>query len=78
MLYAALAQSPVLGGKVLALDSGAAEKMPGVRKVLITSSGVAVVADHFWQALKARNALKNHLGSRRQRASSTTPRFAPC
>jgi isoquinoline 1-oxidoreductase beta subunit len=57
MLYAALAQSPVLGGKVKTVDSAAAEKMPGVRKVLITSSGVAVVADHFWQALKARNAL---------------------
>jgi isoquinoline 1-oxidoreductase subunit beta len=57
MLHAALAQSPVLGGKVLALDSGAAEKMPGVRKVMITASGVVVVADHFWQALKARQAL---------------------
>ena len=57
MLYAALAQSPVLGGKVKALESGAAEKMAGVRKVLITSSGVVVVADHFWQALKARRAL---------------------
>jgi len=57
MLYAALAQSPVLGGKVKTLDSGAAEKMPGVHKVMITASGVVVVADHFWQALKARNAL---------------------
>jgi isoquinoline 1-oxidoreductase subunit beta len=57
MLYAALAQSPVLGGKVKTVDSAAAEKMPGVHKVLITSSGVAVVADHFWQALKARDAL---------------------
>ena len=57
MLYAAFAQSPVLGGKVLALDAGAAEKMPGVRKVLITSGGVAVVAEHFWQAVKARKAL---------------------
>jgi isoquinoline 1-oxidoreductase beta subunit len=57
MLYAALAQSPVLGGKVKTVDSAAAEKMPGVRKVMITSSGVAVVADHFWQALKARKAL---------------------
>jgi isoquinoline 1-oxidoreductase beta subunit len=57
MLYAALAQSPVLGGKVKSVDSAAAEKMPGVRKVMITSSGVAVVADHFWQALKARKAL---------------------
>jgi isoquinoline 1-oxidoreductase subunit beta len=57
MLYAALAQSPVLGGKVAQLDSTAAEKMPGVRKILSTASGVVVVADHFWQALKARNAL---------------------
>ena len=57
MLHAALAQSPVLGGKVRAVDSSAAEKMPGVRKVMITASGVVVVADHFWQALKARNAL---------------------
>jgi isoquinoline 1-oxidoreductase beta subunit len=57
MLYAALAQSPVLGGKVKALDSGAAERMAGVRKVLLTSSGVVVVADHFWQAIKARKAL---------------------
>jgi isoquinoline 1-oxidoreductase beta subunit len=57
MLHAVLAQSPVLGGKLKALDSNAAEKMPGVRKVLVTSSGVVVVADHFWQALKARQAL---------------------
>jgi isoquinoline 1-oxidoreductase beta subunit len=57
MLCAVLAQSPVLGGKLKALDSSAAEKMPGVRKVLVTSSGVVVVADHFWQALKARQAL---------------------
>src|SRR5271163_76812 len=49
MLYAAIAQSPVLGGKVNALDSSAAEKMPGVRRVLSTDSGVVVVADHFWQ-----------------------------
>ena len=33
MLYAVLAQSPVLGGKVQAVDAGAAEKMPGVCKV---------------------------------------------
>lgn len=58
MLYAALAQSPVLGGKVRAVDSAAAQAMPGVRKVLTTDSGVVVVAEHFWQALQARNALK--------------------
>jgi len=58
MLHAVLAQSPVLGGKVRSVDSAAADKMPGVRKVMIADGGVAVVADHFWQALKARDALK--------------------
>ena len=57
MLYAALAQSPILGGKALSVDSAAAQTMPGVRRVLATSSGVLVVADHFWQALQARKAL---------------------
>ena len=57
MLYAAIAQSPVLGGKVKTLDSLAAGRMPGVRKILSTDSGVVVVADHFWQALQARKAL---------------------
>jgi isoquinoline 1-oxidoreductase beta subunit len=58
MLYAALAQSPVLGGKAASVDSAAAQSMPGVRRVLTSSSGVVVVADHFWQALQARNALR--------------------
>jgi isoquinoline 1-oxidoreductase subunit beta len=58
MLYAALAQSPVLGGKVKSFDAEAAKTMPGVREVVETSSGVAVVADSWWQARKARDALK--------------------
>jgi isoquinoline 1-oxidoreductase subunit beta len=58
MKYAALAQSPALGGRVKSLDSAAAEKMPGVVKVVTTKSGVAVVADHYWQAHTARAALK--------------------
>ncbi len=58
MLHAALAQSPVLGGKVKTVDAAAAATMPGVRKVMATSSGVVVIADHFWQALKARDAVK--------------------
>ncbi len=57
LLYAALAQSPVLGGKVIALDAAAAEASPGVRKVIRTDGGVVIVAEHFWQALTARNAL---------------------
>ncbi len=58
MLYASLAQSPVLGGKVKSFDAAAAEKMPGVVKVVNTSGGVAVIAEHFWQAKSARDAIK--------------------
>ena len=58
MKYAALAQSPVLGGSVGAVDSTAAEAMPGVIKVVTTPSGVAVIAEHYWQAHLAREALK--------------------
>src|SRR5882757_4822276 len=58
MLYAVIALSPTLGGKVASVDSAAAAAMPGVRRVLSTASGVVVVADHFWQARKARDAVR--------------------
>jgi isoquinoline 1-oxidoreductase beta subunit len=58
MLYGALAQCPVLGGSVQSVETAAAEAMPGVRKVVTTSSGVMVVADHYWQARQGRDALK--------------------
>src|ERR1700733_1212561 len=58
MLYAVVALSPTLGGKVISVESSAAQAMRGVRRVLGTASGVVVVADHFWQARKARNVLR--------------------
>jgi isoquinoline 1-oxidoreductase subunit beta len=58
MLHAALAQCPTLGGVAKSFDAAAAEKMPGVRKVLNCPRGVIVIADHYWQALKARDRLK--------------------
>lgn len=58
MLHAVVAFSPVLGGKAASIDSAAALAMPGVRSVLPTSGGVVVVAEHFWQARKARDALR--------------------
>ncbi|HEU0224001.1 MAG TPA: xanthine dehydrogenase family protein molybdopterin-binding subunit [Steroidobacteraceae bacterium] len=58
MLYASIAMPPALGGSAAAVDSAAAEAMPGVRKVVQTSRGVVVVADHWWQARQARDALK--------------------
>jgi len=53
MVYAALAQCPVLGGKVASFDAGAAQKRPGVRKVVDIGEGVAVIADHYWEARSA-------------------------
>jgi isoquinoline 1-oxidoreductase beta subunit len=58
MLYAALAPCPVLGGKVASLDAAAAEKRPGVRKVVNIGEGVAVIADHYWTAKSALADLK--------------------
>ncbi len=58
MLYAVIAFCPTLGGKVAALDPSAALALPGVRRVLPTKGGVLVIADHFWQARKARDALR--------------------
>jgi len=58
MLYAAIAQCPVLGGVPRQVDAQRALQMPGVRKVLTAPGGVVVVAEHFWQALQARDALK--------------------
>jgi isoquinoline 1-oxidoreductase beta subunit len=57
MLYAALAQCPVIGGKVASLDAVKARSLPGVKHVVQISDGVAVVADTWWQAKVARDAL---------------------
>jgi len=58
MMYAALAQCPVIGGKPISF-SGAEEamKMPGVKQVVQISDGVAVVADTYWHARKGLNLL---------------------
>ncbi len=58
MVYASLEQCPVIGGKVKSVDSAAAKAMPGVLDVVQVSDGVAVVANTYWAAVKARRALK--------------------
>jgi isoquinoline 1-oxidoreductase subunit beta len=80
MVYAALLQSPVHGGKLKSYKPEAVLKMPGVRAVVVidraktkgtpvpqkgtfglddslAQSGVAVIADHYWQAKTASEAL---------------------
>ena len=57
MLYASIEQCPVIGGKVDSFDGAAAKAMPGVVDVVQLPDGVAVVADTYWHAFKARKAL---------------------
>jgi isoquinoline 1-oxidoreductase subunit beta len=77
MLYAALMQCPVHGGKVRRFDFEKIRPLPGVRGIAVIDpaeqrremekpawwartalqSGIAVVAEHYWQARKALEAL---------------------
>ena len=58
MLYAAVDMAPVFGGKLLSVDSGPAEAMPGVKRVVQLDEAVAVVADSYWRARQALGALE--------------------
>ena len=73
MLYAALLQCPVHGGRLKSYDFDAIKNLPGVRGVAVVDpdeprrnlkkpaywantnaqAGIAVVAEHYWQARKA-------------------------
>ena len=58
MLNAAIKACPVFGGKVKSFDAAKVEKMPGVKKVVqVADNAVAVVADTFWHAKTALDAL---------------------
>ncbi|WP_234834272.1 xanthine dehydrogenase family protein molybdopterin-binding subunit [Sinorhizobium meliloti] len=58
MLNASIKACPVFGGKVASFDAAAVSGMPGVRKVVqVDETAVAVVADTWWQAHSALNAL---------------------
>jgi isoquinoline 1-oxidoreductase beta subunit len=57
MLYAALAQCPVFGGALKSADEAAVAGMPGVRRVVKFDDAVAVVADSWWRAKRALDAL---------------------
>ena len=58
MLTATVVHCPVFGGKVASFDASRAKAVKGVRQVVQISSGIAVVADHFWAAKKGADALK--------------------
>ncbi|MBI2213865.1 MAG: xanthine dehydrogenase family protein molybdopterin-binding subunit [Acidobacteria bacterium] len=58
MLYAVVARPPVLGSKAAAFDATETMKIPGVKKVVETRRGIAVVANGTWAAIRGRDALK--------------------
>lgn len=58
LLTATLLRCPVFEGKVAKYDADAAKAVSGVRQVLQTEDGIAVLADGFWAAKKGRDALK--------------------
>jgi isoquinoline 1-oxidoreductase beta subunit len=58
MLNAAIKACPVFGGTLKSFDAAAVGKLPGVRKVVqVGDNAVAVVADTWWHAKTALDAL---------------------
>jgi len=57
MLTATVAMPPAFGAEPVEVDGAAAKRVPGVRDVLKVSSGIAVVAEDAWSAIRGREAL---------------------
>ena len=57
LLHAAIRACPVFGGRLQHHDAAAIEKRPGVVQVVALEDAVAVVAESWWQAQQALQAL---------------------
>jgi isoquinoline 1-oxidoreductase beta subunit len=57
MLVAVVAHAPKFGAKLASFDAANARAVPGVVDVVEIPTGVAVLADGYWSALKGRDAL---------------------
>ena len=58
MLHAAIKQCPVFGGKLVSFNESRVAGLPGVHKVVrVSETAVAVVADTWWRAKVALDAL---------------------
>lgn len=57
MVCASIKDSPVMGGTLKSHDADSAMAMPGVRKVVTVGEAVVVIADTWWQANSALEAM---------------------
>ncbi|WP_421996357.1 xanthine dehydrogenase family protein molybdopterin-binding subunit [Reyranella sp.] len=53
MVYAAVKLNPNKGQPIVSYDASTAQSMPGVRKILKISNGIAVIATNSWYAMQA-------------------------
>lgn len=58
MLYAAIAHPPTLGGRATAFDAASISRLPGNPQAFAVGDAVAVVADSWWRAKKALEAME--------------------
>jgi isoquinoline 1-oxidoreductase subunit beta len=72
MLYAAIRHCPVFGGTPKSIDDDSIQAMPGVRRVVRLEHAVAVVADSWWRANRAVQALRVAWDDEGQSSLSTT------
>jgi isoquinoline 1-oxidoreductase beta subunit len=62
MQFAAIRISPVFGGQLLSVREAAVAGNPGIKKVVKLDDAVVVVADRFWRAQRAVDALQPVFG----------------
>ncbi|MBO9466460.1 xanthine dehydrogenase family protein molybdopterin-binding subunit [Tropicibacter sp. R15_0] len=63
MLHATIKVNPRQGGAMMGYDASEAEGMPGVKKIVEITGGVAVIADNTWRAIQAAEAIEFDWGA---------------
>src|SRR5207344_602242 len=77
MLYATVLRAPVNGERALKVDDAEAKKVAGVKQIVPLPYGVAVVAETYPAALKARRALKVEWSQSFKERAYTTEKVIP-
>jgi len=63
MQFAAIKISPVFGGQLVSVSEAAVAGNPGIKKVIKLNDAVVVVADRYWRAQRAVDALEPVFGA---------------